>query len=83
MMNRSEIFHLIESCPEDNSNPESCPLYEVRKLNPRERIEWVHMLSTEDLEFLSVYCEVCMQCRSNGADFFTPPASGRALALAA
>ena len=74
-MNRSEILHLTEACPRDHCNPRLCPLHEVRKLNPTGRMNWVHMLSLEDLEYISLYCEICLQCKSSGADYFTTPAT--------
>jgi hypothetical protein len=60
----SQVLHLTLGCPHDMGNPPCCPLHEVRKLTPMERVQWVLMLTDEELEYLANYHEICLHWRS-------------------
>ena len=60
-----KILHLTDACPFDGCNPEYCPLHDVRKLSPVARREWVGILSDEDLDYLTVHDEICLQARTD------------------
>ena len=60
------ILQLTLGCPHDQCNPSFCPLFEVRKLDLDERVQWVHRLTDEDLEYLSTYHEICLLWRATG-----------------
>jgi hypothetical protein len=61
----TDIQHLTLACPRDNCNPSFCPLHDVRKLAPENRVEWVRALTDDDLEYFATYHQICLQ-RSEG-----------------
>ena len=60
----SQVLHLTLGCPHDMGNPPCCPLNKIRELTPAERVQWVLMLTDEELEYLSTYHEICLHWRS-------------------
>ena len=60
---RASLLCLTEICPVDECNPEDCPLYLLRKMNPRPRLQWFHALNEEDLAYLVTYHHVCMNIK--------------------
>lgn len=56
----SSIVTLLAGCPLGDTNPDHCPLYEVRKLPPQEALDWVAGLSTDDKAFLLQYHRCCL-----------------------
>ncbi|MBI2512365.1 MAG: hypothetical protein HYV96_10315 [Opitutae bacterium] len=56
----SSIVTLLAGCPVGDTNPDHCPLYEVRKLPPQEALDWVASLSTDDKAFLLQYHRCCL-----------------------
>lgn len=63
----TEIIQLSSSCPfADSSNPHYCPLHEVRKMSPEARCDFFAMLNNEDLDYLRLYHEICLQVMTDG-----------------
>jgi hypothetical protein len=60
---RASLLALSEHCPYDDCNPADCPLFELRKMNPEERVKWFSALSEDDLVYLSTYHHVCLSMR--------------------
>jgi hypothetical protein len=57
------ILALADACPLDQSNPEHCPLHELRKLKMEERLEWLRELNKDDARYLAAYHHVCLTVR--------------------
>lgn len=57
---RDELLPLAEVCPVTESNPEDCPLYLVRKLNPLQRFQWFDALGENGLAYLASYHQICL-----------------------
>jgi len=60
---RASLLCLTETCPVDECNPEDCPLYLLRKMKPRPRLQWFNALNEEDLAYLATYHHVCMNLK--------------------
>jgi hypothetical protein len=61
---RANVLKLSDACPFHVANPADCPLFEVRKLAPAKRSQWVDALSKADLEYLAAYHRVCIRIRT-------------------
>ena len=70
---RSSVLELSKVCPVDDCNPEDCPLFALRQMEPEQRLEWLRALSQEDLSYLAVYHHVCMRLKT-GKQCFSPHA---------
>ena len=57
---RDSLFSLTKACPVENCNPQDCPLFAVRKMNPSKRLEWFNALSMDGLSYLAAYHHICM-----------------------
>ena len=57
---REQLVTLAISCPHTKSNPSSCPLHEVRKLESAAILDWLDGLSREDLDYLTLYHQCCL-----------------------
>ena len=55
----TQAIALSKHCPVDRSNPDSCPLCDLRLLGLRARRAWVHGLSLEELQYLVLYHAGC------------------------
>ncbi len=53
-------FALSGHCPFDGSNPPDCPLHGLRALGEGERLEWLSLLSDDELEYLAAYHLCCI-----------------------
>jgi len=62
---RSALLELAPCCPFGHGNPSDCPLYEVRQLNPSQRLEWFDALDDEDLSYLAMYHHICLGIKLN------------------
>jgi hypothetical protein len=62
----SQVFLLAVACPHANGNSSDCPFYRLRQLPVEERINWARALPDEDLEYLIIYCQICLQLMSGG-----------------
>jgi len=60
----SDVLRLGEACPHDGTNPDFCPLHEVRKFDRAGRIRWCNGLADADLEYLARYHQICLQWRA-------------------
>jgi hypothetical protein len=69
---RDSLLELINVCPVEKCNPTDCPLFALRELSRRRRLEWLSALNQADLEYLAVYHYVCMDVRLGT---HLPPAS--------
>jgi|GEM_PF-5369076 len=57
---REQLILLAAGCPHSQSNPTSCPLHDVRLLEPAAAIDWVDGLSGEQKDFLMLYHQCCL-----------------------
>jgi hypothetical protein len=57
---QANLVELMEACPFDRCNPEDCPLYELRKMPPRELSRWFKALTENDLSYLADYHYTCL-----------------------
>ena len=57
---REQLASLAVGCPHTKSNPSSCPLHDVRMLEPEAIIDWLDGLSTDEKEFLMLYHQCCL-----------------------
>jgi hypothetical protein len=60
---RDGLLELADFCPYDESNPDDCPLFSLRKLPPKKRLRWLGALSEEDWGYLVAYHHVCLGVR--------------------
>ena len=58
---------LARFCPVDRTNPDFCPLCELRKLGEPARRAWVHGLTLEELQYLVLYHANCATERRQAA----------------
>ncbi len=56
----ARVVALSVECPFDRSNPDVCPLHEVRKMERKKREAWIGALSDEDLKYVLTYHEICL-----------------------
>jgi hypothetical protein len=56
---RANLLELTEACPSHDANPEDCPLFLLRKMKPRKRLQWFNALTDNDLVYLASYHRVC------------------------
>ncbi len=56
---RANLLKLSEACPFHHDNPEDCPLFALRKMEPTKRVQWFDALIEDDLVFLANYHRVC------------------------
>ena len=66
---RESLLSLANCCPFDHCNPEDCPIYPLRKQNPKERLHWFNALTGQDLMDLAAYHNVCLNVKMMGAEF--------------
>ena len=52
---REQLVVLALECPYTESNPPSCPLHNVRKMEPAAIIDWLDGLDGEEKHFLLLY----------------------------
>ena len=60
---RSCLLGLTEFCPVDRCNPVDCPLFNLRTMEPADRLRWFNALTEADLNYLAAYHHVCMTVR--------------------
>lgn len=63
---RASLSELVKVCPVERCNPADCPLFMLRKMNYRRRLQWFALLDRADLEYLAVYHYVCMNIKLGG-----------------
>ncbi|MCX6914986.1 MAG: hypothetical protein NT167_18365 [Verrucomicrobia bacterium] len=64
---RANLLALSEACPSDDANPEDCPLFLLRKMKPRNRLQWLNALTDNDLVYLATYHRVCFTTKVDAA----------------
>ena len=57
---RGILLQLSEACPFHVANPEDCPLFPLRRMEPTQRSQWLNALSESDLAYLATYHRVCL-----------------------
>jgi len=77
---RASLLELINVCPVERCNPADCPLFMLRKMNYRRRLQWFASLDRADLEYLAIYHYVCMNIKLGGRGGVSVPAGNRHLA---
>ena len=45
---RANLLKLAEACPFHLANPEECPLFPLRKMEPEKRLQWLNALGDSD-----------------------------------
>jgi hypothetical protein len=60
---RANLLQLSEACPFHHDNPEDCPLFPLRRMEPTKRSRWVNDLSERDLAYLATYHRVCLSIK--------------------
>ena len=60
---RANLLSLTKTCPVDEGNPEDCPLYLLRKMKPKQRLQWFNALDGDDLVYLATYHHDCMNIK--------------------
>ena len=60
---RASLLELAECCLLGQANPEDCPLFLLRKMDPVKRSQWFNLLSEDDLIYLAAYHQVCLNIR--------------------
>jgi hypothetical protein len=60
---RANLLKLSEACPFHLANPEECPLFPLREMEPSKRLEWLNALSEADLAYLANYHSVCLRIK--------------------
>lgn len=60
---RAGLLELVNICPVEKCNPADCPLFALRELSHRQRLEWLKALNQTDLEYLAIYHYVCMNIK--------------------
>jgi hypothetical protein len=56
---RANLLELSEACPFHHANPRDCPLFPLRKMEPKKRVQWFNALIEDDLMYLATYHRVC------------------------
>ena len=64
---RANLLALSEACPSHDANPEDCPLFLLRKMKPRNRLQWLNALTDNDLVYLATYHRVCFTTKVDAA----------------
>lgn len=57
---REQLRTLATGCPHTKTNPDGCPLHDVRQLEPAAIIDWLDGLSPEEKDFLMLYHQCCL-----------------------
>ena len=57
---RANLLQLSEACPFHLTNPQDCPLFPLRKMEPKKRLQWLNSLSESDLAYVATYHRVCL-----------------------
>ena len=60
---RVNLLKLSEACPFHHANPEDCPLFSLRKMEPADRLLWINALSERELAYLATYHRVCLRIK--------------------
>ena len=60
---RANVLELSKACPFDQTNPEDCPLFSLRKWAPRKRLRWFNALNENDVVYLAAYHHICFATR--------------------
>ncbi len=60
---QANLQELSAACPFHLANPKDCPLFPLRKMEPRKRLQWCNALTEDDLGYLAAYHRVCLTIR--------------------
>ena len=71
---REQLRTLATGCPHTKSNPDGCPLHDVRQLEPAAIIDWLDGLSLEEKDFLMLYHQCCLVINRERDALSAPPA---------
>jgi len=50
---QANLLKLLEACPFDDTNPQDCPLFSLRKMRPTRRLQWFDALTEDDWGYLA------------------------------
>ncbi len=70
---RHELLAIMRACPFQSANPEDCPLYKLREMEPQLRSQWLDALSAADLSYLISYHQVCLATKLSCGNFNPEP----------
>ncbi len=59
----AKVLPFSLACPFDQTNPQDCPLFRLRKMRPIARSRWLRALPEHDLSYLAAYHQVCLTIR--------------------
>ena len=59
----ASLLEVSKSCPVEQCNPKDCPLFPLRKLSPKRRVQWLQALDEEDLKYLAAYHYICLSTK--------------------
>jgi hypothetical protein len=65
---------LVRNCPVDGTNPDCCPLCELRVQPLAKRKTWLENLTDEELHYLLTYHATCAAERNRALGFARGPA---------
>jgi len=57
---RAAVLELAECCPVTQCNPNDCPLFSLRKMTRRKRLQCLNALAEDDVAFLVAYHHICL-----------------------
>ncbi|MGA3006443.1 MAG: hypothetical protein ABSE59_01000 [Opitutaceae bacterium] len=60
---KQAVFGLSMVCPFDQSNPCDCQICEIRKLDLKDRFEWVSRLTKAEAEMIWAKHEECLKTK--------------------
>ena len=64
---QAELLALSEVCPFDQSNPDDCPLFPLRRMPRKDRMLWCGALDAEALAYVVAYHHTCMRIKVDSA----------------
>jgi hypothetical protein len=62
---RLELALALPNCPYEETNPQACPLRDIRDKNLRERVAWLDAVSDEAIQNIYTFCRLCWKAKEN------------------
>ena len=64
---RANLLNLSGACPFHHTNPKDCPLFSLRKMEPKKRVQGFNVLTEDDLVYMATYHRVCFTTKVESA----------------